>query len=107
MAGGQPGQYPSVAVGMGGEAESTQSFASLQLAMVVASILIYGILASQFNSYAQPMIIMSNIVFSFTGVVFAPSFFGVLNIPLPGMIVVERSYFTVQVLPSSVSPGWS
>ena len=90
--------YPGVSVAFGGEAESTgKSYASLFLAFGVAVAIIYAVLATQFKSYMQPFIIMSNIVFSFTGVIFALAGFGFLALMFPGMVYEERSYFTVQV----------
>lgn len=55
----------------GGEFEETQrSFDSLIRAFGLAILLIYLILATQFKSYAQPLIVLSAIMFSITGVVF-------------------------------------
>ncbi len=90
--------YPGVALAFGGEAESTgKSYRSLILAFGIATLLIYAILASQFRSYAQPFLIMSNIVFSFTGVILAMAFFSVAAELMPaGWVRPERSYFTVQ-----------
>ena len=90
--------YPGVAIAFGGEAESTaRSYRSLAIAFVIAILLIYAILAAQFNSYIQPILIMSNIVFSFTGVVLVMAAFGFAVELLPeGMVIAERSWFTVQ-----------
>lgn len=90
--------YPGVALAFGGEAESTgKSYRSLILAFGIATLLIYAILASQFRSYAQPFLIMSNIMFSFTGVILAMAFFSVAAELMPaGWVRPERSYFTVQ-----------
>lgn len=55
----------------GGEFEETQrSFDSLTQAFGLAVLLIYLILATQFKSYVQPLIVLSAIMFSITGVVF-------------------------------------
>ena len=90
--------YPGVTIGFGGEAESTaKSYRSLFTAFAVSILLIYTILASQFRSYIQPFLIMSNIIFSFTGVVLAMAIFGLAAQALPnGWVRDERSYFTVQ-----------
>jgi len=55
----------------GGEFEETQrSFDSLTQAFGLAVLLIYLILATQFKSYTQPLIILSAVMFSIIGVVF-------------------------------------
>ena len=90
--------YPGANIAFSGEAESTsRSYASLWISFGIAIILIYGILASQFNSYLQPLIIMSNIMFAFIGVVFVMALFGVgANLLGPNIIRPERAWFTVQ-----------
>jgi multidrug efflux pump subunit AcrB len=89
--------YPGVIVSFGGESESTgKSYRSLITAFFLALILIYAILAAQFQSYTQPILIMSNVIFSFTGVIIAMALFGIGAEMLPeGTIRPERSYFTV------------
>ena len=55
----------------GGEfAETRRSYTSLTQAFGLALLLIYLILATQFRSYVQPLIILSAVVFSIIGVVF-------------------------------------
>ena len=64
-------QYPGATLIFAGEHESTQkSFLSLSVAFVVATMLIYLILAAQFRSYLQPLIIISAVIFALTGVIF-------------------------------------
>ncbi len=64
-------EHPGAQVAFGGDFESTQrSYASLAYAFVIAVLLIYLILANQFRSYLQPLIILSAVVFSLIGVVF-------------------------------------
>jgi len=64
-----PERYPGVNVVFGGEFQATdQAMADLALAMLIAVFSIYGILAAQFRSYLQPLIVMSVIGFSFIGV---------------------------------------
>jgi multidrug efflux pump subunit AcrB len=64
-------QFPGAALDFSGEFESTRkSFGSLAAAFVVAVLAIYLILATQFRSYLQPVIILSSVVFALTGVVF-------------------------------------
>ena len=91
-------KYPGTELSFGGEAESTgKSYSSLISAFVLSIFLIYAILAVQFRSYAQPMLIMSNIVFSCIGVVLMLGSVGVLMLFLPrDFIAPERSMITVQ-----------
>lgn len=64
-------RYPGATVIFGGEYEETRrSYTSLTYAFGLAILLIYLILATQFRSYVQPLIIISAVVFSIIGVVF-------------------------------------
>ncbi len=64
-------RYPGATVTFGGEHEDTQrSFESLAYAFIIAVLVMYVILATQFQSYLQPFIILSAIVFALIGVVF-------------------------------------
>ncbi|MBU1249286.1 MAG: efflux RND transporter permease subunit, partial [Proteobacteria bacterium] len=75
-------QYPGATVDFAGEFESTgKSFTSLAYAFMISVLLIYTILACQFHSYIQPVIIISAIVFALIGVVFG--------------VVLSRSLFTI------------
>lgn len=89
--------FPGVSVAFGGESESTmRSYRSLGFAFLFAVVLIYAILAAQFNSYGQPLLIMSNIVFGFCGVILTMATFGTLAQVLgPGVVRPERAWFTV------------
>lgn len=49
----------------------TESFSDLGLLLLVSFILVYIVMASQFESFKMPLIIMVSIPFSFTGVIFA------------------------------------
>ena len=63
--------YPGATVIFGGEFDETQrSYTSLAYAFGLAVLIIYLILATQFRSYLQPLIILSAIIFSIIGVVF-------------------------------------
>jgi HAE1 family hydrophobic/amphiphilic exporter-1 len=65
------GEYPGAEISFGGAFESTQrSYTSLAYAFFVAILLIYLILATQFRSYLQPLIILSAVVFALIGVIF-------------------------------------
>ncbi|SMF24786.1 efflux RND transporter permease subunit [Desulfovibrio gilichinskyi] len=62
--------YPGASINFSGEYESTKkSYTSLLYAFFTAISIIYLILATQFKSYLQPVIILSAVVFSLTGVI--------------------------------------
>jgi HAE1 family hydrophobic/amphiphilic exporter-1 len=68
---GVAARYPGATLTFAGEFESTRkSFTSLGYAFVIALVLIYLILAAQFSSYLQPVVILSAVVFAVIGVVF-------------------------------------
>jgi HAE1 family hydrophobic/amphiphilic exporter-1 len=61
--------HPGVNLVFGGEFQVTdETFGQMGRAFVLALMAIYGILAAQFRSYLQPLIVMSVIGFSFIGV---------------------------------------
>jgi HAE1 family hydrophobic/amphiphilic exporter-1 len=64
-------RYPGATLTFGGEFEETRrSYTSLTYAFGLAVLIIYLILATQFRSYGQPLIILSAVIFSIIGVVF-------------------------------------
>ena len=64
-------EFPGVSISFGGEYESTShSYASLTFAFFVAFLGIYMVLASQFNNYFQPVMVISAVPFALIGVVF-------------------------------------
>jgi len=64
-------KYPGATLSFAGEFESTgRSFTSLMYAFVIALLLMYTILACQFQSYTQPVVIMSAVAFALIGVIF-------------------------------------
>ncbi len=68
-------RFPGAAPIFSGEYETTQrSFDSLTQAFGLAVLIIYLILATQFRSYAQPLIVLSAIMFAVVGVVFGKVF---------------------------------
>jgi multidrug efflux pump subunit AcrB len=89
--------YPGVVVAFGGEAESTgRTYASLIFAFMVSVFVIYTILAMQFRSYLQPLLIMSSIIFSLTGVILVMGIFGfIVAFVGHGWVRPERALFTV------------
>ncbi len=63
-------QYPGATLNFGGQHEDTQrSYSSLTYAFIIAIMLMYIILSAQFQSYLQPVIILSAIAFALIGVV--------------------------------------
>jgi HAE1 family hydrophobic/amphiphilic exporter-1 len=64
-------RYPGATLSFAGEYESTgRSFTSLMYAFCIALLVMYTILACQFQSYVQPAIILSAVAFALIGVVF-------------------------------------
>ncbi|MBN1622712.1 MAG: efflux RND transporter permease subunit [Endomicrobiales bacterium] len=67
-----PQNYPGYYFKSGGEWEdTTESVTSIFKAFGIAAMLIYIILATQFRSFIQPLIIMASIPFGLTGVIIA------------------------------------
>jgi len=67
--------YPGITLNFSGEYESThRSYTSLEYAFIVAVLAIYLILATQFGSYVQPLIILSAVVYALTGVIYGTFF---------------------------------
>lgn len=68
---------PGIVGGLGGDAEAqSDSFRSLGLAMALAVVFIYMVLASQFASYVQPLLIMLAMPLSVIGAILALTAFG-------------------------------
>jgi HAE1 family hydrophobic/amphiphilic exporter-1 len=64
-----PQRHSGVKVVYGGEFQDTDAaFADMGRALLIAIMAIFAILAAQFRSYTQPIIVMSVIAFSFVGV---------------------------------------
>ncbi len=63
-------RYPGYTIEYGGiQEEQSKSYASLGRAFLLALLVIFTILASQFRSYVQPLIVMMTIPFAFIGVI--------------------------------------
>jgi multidrug efflux pump subunit AcrB len=63
--------YPGATLAFAGEFETTRkSFTSLGYAFIVALMIMYLILATQFSSYTNPIIILSTVMFAIIGVIF-------------------------------------
>ncbi|BCS89004.1 efflux RND transporter permease subunit [Pseudodesulfovibrio sediminis] len=68
-------KYPGATISFAGEFESTgRSFTSLMYAFLIALMIMYTILACQFQSYLQPAVILSAVAFALIGVVFGTFF---------------------------------
>jgi multidrug efflux pump subunit AcrB len=64
-------RFPGYQLQYGGVTQQrTEVYNSLYLALVIALILIFAILAAKFNSYVQPFIVMLTIPFAIIGVIF-------------------------------------
>lgn len=63
-------RFPGYELEFGGVAEQqSKSYGSLMMAFLVAILIIYTILATQFKSYMQPLVVMLTIPFAFIGVI--------------------------------------
>lgn len=73
-------------VSLGGETQSmAESFSSLKYTLILAVLLIYMIMAAEFESIIQPLIIMVTVPFSFIGIVFT---LFITNTPLSSVVVL-------------------
>jgi len=95
-------EYPGYSLRFGGEQEETmKSMRSLLMAFAIAFLLIFLILATQFNSLVQPFIVMTTIPFGMIGVIIAfllhgepISFFAIMGIVgLTGIVVNDSIVF--------------
>nr|MBP7205528.1 efflux RND transporter permease subunit [Candidatus Cloacimonadota bacterium] len=63
-------RFPGYSLEFGGVREQqSQSYTSLAYGFLIALLAIFAILASQFRSYVQPLIVMATIPFAFIGVI--------------------------------------
>jgi len=77
-------EYSGAQISFDGEFKSTQdSYDSLQMAFLVAMMIMYVILAWLFQSYIQPVIILSTLLFASLGVILG--------------LLFTREYFTINV----------
>jgi len=112
---GVRGRFSGAGLNFAGEYASTQkSFISLAYAFLIAIVIIYMILAAQFKSYLQPLIIISAVIFALTGVIYGTVFFRTLFtinsfIAVIGVtgVVVNDSLVLVEFINSSYSQGRS
>lgn len=104
---------PDVRFELGGEFEETQeSLDSLFLAFLVAALLIYTILATQFRSFLQPLVVMTAIPLSMIGVAIgflasgeAVGLIGLIGVVGLAGIVVNDSLVLVDFINSRRADG--
>ncbi len=107
--------YSGVNLVFDGEHEDTQrSYQSLAYAFIIAVMIMYIILAAQFQSYLQPVIILSAIIFALIGVVFGKlitqsvftvnSFIAVIGV---AGVVVNDSLMLIDFINKSYQKGLS
>lgn len=73
---------PGLAVEIAGQAEEiSESYFWLSLALLMAMILVYMIMASQFESLRHPLVVMFSLPFAFTGVIWG-LFLGGINLSI-------------------------
>ena len=64
-------RFPGYTMEFGGiQEQQRESYSSLGYGFLIALLAIFAILASQFRSYVQPLIVMTTIPFAFIGVIF-------------------------------------
>ncbi|MBW2372936.1 MAG: efflux RND transporter permease subunit, partial [Deltaproteobacteria bacterium] len=75
-------RYPGVDLIFGGEFQvADETFTQMRQALFIALLAIYTILAAQFRSYLQPLVVMSVVTFAYIGVVVG---MWILNVTLGG-----------------------
>ncbi|MBW2235587.1 MAG: efflux RND transporter permease subunit [Deltaproteobacteria bacterium] len=75
-------RYPGVDLIFGGEFQvADETFTQMRQALFIALLAIYAILAAQFRSYLQPLVVMSVVTFAYIGVVVG---MWILNVTLGG-----------------------
>ena len=94
--------------------EINESFNSLMMALILSILLIYMIMASQFESFIQPFIIMLTVPLSLIGVYFALSLTNtpisvvvILGIIMLGGIVVNNGIVLIEFINSLRAKGYS
>ena len=108
-------EHPHVKVDfLGSQEEQAKSFASLRVAMPIALLIIYMMLAGLFRSYAQPMVVMSAIPFAFQGAIIGhwitgnpATFLSAIGMVALTGIVVNDSLVLVTFINSRVRQGLS
>jgi len=105
-----PAGYAAVTAGESLEVQ--ESFASLQFALILSIVLVYMIMAAQFESYFQPFIIMFTLPLSMIGVAAVLGLTGtpisvvvLLGIILLGGIVVNNGIILIDFINQMVQKG--
>jgi len=107
--------FPDATISFGGEQEKTaESMTDFYRAFILALFLIFIILAANFNSVVQPLVVMFSIPFGITGVIFAfylhgqPfSFMALLGLIGLSGVVVNDSIVLVDFINKHRKLGWS
>ncbi len=108
-------KYPGINLNFAGEQESTKrSYTSLSYAFLLALLLIYLTLATQFNSYIQPLIIISAVIFALIGIIYGTfisrslftinSFMAIVGVT---GVVVNDSLVLIEFINKSFTKGLS
>lgn len=103
-----------ITVTYGGDYEKQQkSFAELAFALVLALILVYMVMAAQFESYLDPLIIMTLVPFSLTGVlvtlILTNTYFSdqvYIGLIFLGGVVVNNAIVLVSYIRMMLDKGW-
>lgn len=106
-------EHPHVRIDfLGSQEEQAKSFASLRIAMPIALLLIYMMLAGLFRSYVQPVVVMSAIPFAFQGAIlghwltgYPATFLSAIGMVALTGIVVNDSLVLVDFINSHVRDG--
>lgn len=108
-------RYPNTLLEFRGTSEEmSKSFSSLKIALPVALVTIYVMLAGLFRSYLQPIVVMSAIPFGFQGAVIGHwmtgnplTFFSAIGLVALTGILVNDSLVLVDFINSRVRKGFS
>jgi HAE1 family hydrophobic/amphiphilic exporter-1 len=99
---------------VGASLEMEESFASLCLALILSIVLVYMVMAAQFESYFQPFIIMFTVPLALIGVAFALwltgtpiSVVALLGVILLGGIIVNNGIILIDFTNQMVAEGQS
>ena len=107
--------HPGVTISFGGEWEKTQeSLDSLKIAMVIAAFVIFIVLAFQFQSMLQPLIVMVAVPYGFIGIIWAflfhaepKSFLAMVGAVGLAGIVVNNSIVLIDFINKAKAKGMS
>lgn len=109
----QQAEHPQVRIDfLGSQEEQAKSFSSLRIAMPIALLMIYAILAAVFRSYLQPLVVMAAIPFGFQGAIighwltgYPATFLSAIGMVALTGIVVNDAIVLVDFINSHVRSG--